>query len=233
MPGRAMKFRDILDGLSNTIVMSETNASVAANAANTDCQACSRPGRNPSLCLRAAKNADTEFWDFGRGLHGAMEPCRLAWIPDPVLPPNSPFLHVRSGNARRRRSRPPARPRRRCTDRPVRRWTRQLHYRHNRCRRFDITSRASERHRGEWSRREKPLWSVGCVGNAQSKETIEEQLPNVAFAGQGAAASEKDRYLTWTDNKGEVSLSAKFVRIRSTRKRSCWKIKLAPCITFP
>ena len=210
MPGRAMKFRDILDGLSNTIMMSETNASVAANAQTRIAKHVLGLADNPSLCLRAAKNADTEFWDFGRGSRWCDGALPISGF-QTVLPPNSPSctsdqgmlegvisassahgggVHVLFGDGR-------------------------VSFITDTIDAGDSTSPAVHLSgtgaSGPGAKSPYGLW--GALGTRASKETIEEQLPNVAFAGQGAAASEKDRYLTWTDNKGEVSLSAKFVRI--------------------
>jgi prepilin-type processing-associated H-X9-DG protein len=89
-PGRPTKFRDVLDGLSNTILYSEVVASRRRNPGVSEI-ARDVPGinKNPSLCIDASKSADTKFWVFGRGSLWADGFLPISGF-QTVLPPNSP-----------------------------------------------------------------------------------------------------------------------------------------------
>ncbi|NND98921.1 MAG: DUF1559 domain-containing protein, partial [Pirellulaceae bacterium] len=62
MSKRAMKFRDILDGLANTLMISESK--IAGDKVAKDV---SGLVLNPSLCLAAHKDPKMKFWPIGRG----------------------------------------------------------------------------------------------------------------------------------------------------------------------
>ena len=209
MPGKEMKFRDILDGLSNTIMMSETRASVRPNAATRIAKNVLGLRDNPSLCLAAAKDADTQWWDFARGSRWCDGALPITGF-QTVLPPNSPSctsdqgifegvisvssahpggVHVLFGDGR-------------------------VGFISNTIDTGDLTSPAVHPEGIGLSRPGSPspygLW--GALGTRANKETIDAQIPNVAPARQTNVA-QKDRFTTWTDKNGEVRLSAKFVRI--------------------
>ena len=86
-PGRQTRFRDVLDGLSNTIMMSETVASVAPNDRTRIFKVVDL-SENPSLCLTAAK-PDAPAWDFGRGSRWCDGALPFTGF-QTILPPNSP-----------------------------------------------------------------------------------------------------------------------------------------------
>jgi hypothetical protein len=89
-PGRQTRFRDILDGLSNTILYSEVVASRRRDPGVSEI-ARDVPGisKNPSLCIAASKSPDTQFWVFGRGSLWADGFLPISGF-QTVLPPNSP-----------------------------------------------------------------------------------------------------------------------------------------------
>ena len=97
VPGQGMRFRDILDGLSNTIMVSETQSSVKGkkglSGIATNINGLSN---NPSLCTNVLQAPDMKWWSRGRGSRwndGAM------WITgfQTVLPPNSPSCASEKG----------------------------------------------------------------------------------------------------------------------------------------
>ncbi len=89
VPGRSMKFRDTLDGLSNTVMMSETRASVKRTPTTGIAKNVAGLSDNPSLCLSAAKAAKAQWWDFGRGSRWCDGALPITGF-QTVLPPNSP-----------------------------------------------------------------------------------------------------------------------------------------------
>lgn len=90
MTGQANKFRDFLDGLSNTVFYSEAVASEKRLPGQSELtKNVAGLSQNPSLCLSASKKSDAQFWKFGRGsrwCHGI--PIISGF--QTVLPPNSP-----------------------------------------------------------------------------------------------------------------------------------------------
>ncbi len=81
---QVVKFRDCLDGLSNTLMFSEAciaNQPVARNVAGLPA--------NPSLCVAASKDKTTEFWNDGREACWA-DGCLRSVGFQTILPPNSP-----------------------------------------------------------------------------------------------------------------------------------------------
>ena len=79
-----MKFRDILDGLSNTLMFSESKMRGDQVAKNV-----SGLVLNPSLCIKASKDDAGEFWPEGRGAVWA-DGTLLSSGFQTILPPNSP-----------------------------------------------------------------------------------------------------------------------------------------------
>ena len=87
--GHAFKFRDVLDGLSNTIMMSETRASSEGDKGTAGiAKDVEDISLNPSLCLRAAEDTNTKWWDFGRGSRWCDGALPITGF-QTVLPPNS------------------------------------------------------------------------------------------------------------------------------------------------
>jgi hypothetical protein len=95
IPGKRVRIRDCLDGLSNTIMFSETRSSVLGNAgeqANNDTGIVSGVAglsQNPSLCLKAADADDIQWWSASRGSRWCDGEPALSGF-QTVLPPNSP-----------------------------------------------------------------------------------------------------------------------------------------------
>ena len=90
MTSKSMKFRDFLDGLSNTIFFSEVVSSTQRKPGVSEIiRDVNGLSKNPSLCLRAADSAQLQFWDFGRGAYWADgRPVYTGF--QTILPPNSP-----------------------------------------------------------------------------------------------------------------------------------------------
>ncbi len=81
---QVIRFRDCLDGLSNTLMFSEAciaNQPVAKNVAGL--------ASNPSLCFAASKDTSLEFWSEGREACWA-DGCLRSVGFQTILPPNSP-----------------------------------------------------------------------------------------------------------------------------------------------
>ncbi|MCA9139109.1 MAG: DUF1559 domain-containing protein [Planctomycetales bacterium] len=90
MTSKEMKFRDFLDGLSNTIMFSET---VAGGDQNPQKSQIIRDvvglSKVPALCLRTASKGQPQFWSFNRGARWCDgRPVYTGF--QTVLPPNSP-----------------------------------------------------------------------------------------------------------------------------------------------
>ncbi|WP_182870930.1 DUF1559 family PulG-like putative transporter [Stieleria mannarensis] len=90
MTSQSMKFRDFLDGLSNTIFYSEVVSSQKRNPGVSEIiRDVSGLSKDPARCLRAAEADGKQFWDFGRGSGWADgRPIYTGF--QTVLPPNSP-----------------------------------------------------------------------------------------------------------------------------------------------
>jgi prepilin-type processing-associated H-X9-DG protein len=84
MRARFLKFRDILDGLSNTLMVTESRIGGRKVAKEVD----GLP-LNPSLCLAAQKDPAAKFWPDGRGACWADGSLRSTGF-QTILPPNSP-----------------------------------------------------------------------------------------------------------------------------------------------
>jgi prepilin-type processing-associated H-X9-DG protein len=214
VPGRTMKFRDMLDGLSNTFMMSETRASVKRTPTTGITKNVVGLSDDPSLCLAAAKAADAQWLEFGRGSRWCDGALPITGF-QTVLPPNSPSctsdqgmldgvisassahdggVHVLFGDgstafiADSIESGDPT--------------VAGVHLEGR-----GVSAPGSRSPYGLW----------GALGSRASKEVIDmvPRLPNrrgrIAFGQRDDAA--KDNYSRWTDKQGEVTLSAKFVRI--------------------
>ena len=87
--GMVVRFRDCLDGLSNTLMLSETRSSLHGDS---DGSAIFKNivglSKNPSRCLSQRDRA-LERWDFGRGSRWCDGALALSGF-QAVLPPNSP-----------------------------------------------------------------------------------------------------------------------------------------------
>lgn len=89
VPGQALKFRDCLDGLSNTLMFSETRSSVLSKPESAVAKDVAGLSRNPSLCLTATKDRQVNWWPFGRGSRWCDGELVITGF-QTVLPPNSP-----------------------------------------------------------------------------------------------------------------------------------------------
>lgn len=94
--GRAMKFRDCLDGLASTLMYSETRSSVDGKPDTGVVKSVVGLSKNPSLCLNAAKGDKMEWWPFGRGSRWCDGELALTGF-QTVLPPNSPSCTSENG----------------------------------------------------------------------------------------------------------------------------------------
>ena len=86
-----LRFRDFLDGLSNTLLMSERRIAGPKVAKDVDGLA-----RNPSRCVAAAKDPATNFWPEGREASWA-DGSLLSMGFQTILPPNSPSATTPNG----------------------------------------------------------------------------------------------------------------------------------------
>lgn len=84
MRATALRFRDILDGTSNTLFFSESRIGGPKVAKNVEGLAL-----NPSRCIAARENKKTEYWPEGREACWA-DGSLLSTGFQTVLPPNSP-----------------------------------------------------------------------------------------------------------------------------------------------
>lgn len=85
-----MRFRDFLDGLSNTIAMSETITPGEDDAKESHiAQGIKGLSLNPSLCLETHDGEQTDWWDVRRGSRWADGALAISGF-QTVLPPNSP-----------------------------------------------------------------------------------------------------------------------------------------------
>ncbi|KLU02445.1 putative transmembrane region and signal peptide protein [Rhodopirellula islandica] len=85
-----MRFRDMLDGLSNTIGMSETISPGINDAKESHiAQGIKGLSLNPSLCLKTRDGDHADWWDVRRGSRWADGTLAISGF-QTVLPPNSP-----------------------------------------------------------------------------------------------------------------------------------------------
>lgn len=85
-----MKFRDFVDGLSNTIAMSETITPGENDAKESHiAQGIKGLSLNPSLCLEAHDGEHADWWNVRRGSRWADGALAISGF-QTVLPPNSP-----------------------------------------------------------------------------------------------------------------------------------------------
>lgn len=89
---RVMKFRDFLDGLSYTILMSERRIGGPQVAKDVD----RGLALNPSLCITANEDPATAFWEEGRRACWA-DGILLSMGFQTILPPNSPSASTTHG----------------------------------------------------------------------------------------------------------------------------------------
>jgi hypothetical protein len=95
-PGKALKFRDCLDGLSQTLMYSETRSSVRRQPGTGIAKNVVGLSKNPSLCLTAVKDGKVQWWPFGRGARWCHGDLTMTGF-QTVLPPNSPSCTSENG----------------------------------------------------------------------------------------------------------------------------------------
>lgn len=97
MTSQSTKFRDFLDGLSNTVFFSEVVSSELRKPGVSEIiRDVNGLDKNPSLCLRQADAAGIQFWEFGRGARWSDgRPVYSGF--QTVLPPNSPSCTSEQG----------------------------------------------------------------------------------------------------------------------------------------
>ena len=95
--GQRLRFRDVMDGLSNTVMFSETISNVEGKRGVSGiARDIASLSENPSLCLAAAKNPDTRWWPQGRGSRWSDGLLATSGF-QTVLPPNSPSCTSNAG----------------------------------------------------------------------------------------------------------------------------------------
>lgn len=88
--GESVKFRDCLDGLANTLMVSETQSSVKGEAGLSGiAKGIEGLSKNPSLCLKVIDDDQVQWWDKGRGSRWCDGQLVVTGF-QTVLPPNSP-----------------------------------------------------------------------------------------------------------------------------------------------
>lgn len=87
-----LRFRDVLDGLSNTLLISERRIAGPRVLKELD----RAVAKNPSLCVEAAKQAGVETWPDGRQASWADGVLRSMGF-QTILPPNSPSATTTDG----------------------------------------------------------------------------------------------------------------------------------------
>ncbi|KLU02444.1 putative transmembrane region and signal peptide protein [Rhodopirellula islandica] len=85
------RFRDVLDGLSNTLLMSEARIGGVRVAKNV-----SGLIERPAVCIEAHEDDSTKFWPEGRGACWA-DGSLLSMGVQTILPPNSPSATSKKG----------------------------------------------------------------------------------------------------------------------------------------
>ena len=210
--GREMKFRDVLDGLSNTICFSETVASVKRSPGRSEIfKDVNGLSLDPSLCLKASKQNDAAFWEFGRGSRWCDGAVTLSGF-QTVLPPNSPSCTSERG-----------------FDDPVVS-AKSLHpggvfvlmgdgavvFLSENIDSGDASTPGVSHEKSyspPGSKNPYGLW--GALGSRAARENIAEAIPNIAPAVPPRRAQEDDpdRTRVWTDNTGKIRLRAAFVEI--------------------
>ncbi|NND97031.1 MAG: DUF1559 domain-containing protein [Pirellulaceae bacterium] len=213
--GLPLKFRDMLDGLSNTIMLSETIASVqgkqgisgiAKNVANLS--------EEPRVCLDVLKDPTTQWWAQGRGSRWSDGLLAVSGF-QTVLPPNSPSctselgmfdsvvaassshdggVHVLFG------------------DGAVKFITNTID-----CGDLSVPGVALGRQGASAPGSQSPYGIWGALGTRASKETIDRNVGEVVARDRRnvfARGRVKAQPLsTWTSKSGDERLQARFVRI--------------------
>lgn len=214
--GMQMRFRDILDGLSNTIMVSETQSAVVGKRGLSGiAKDIEDLSNNPHFCLNVPKDPDVKFWEQGRGSRWCDGALAFTGF-QTVLAPNSPSCSSDQGIEDAivsASSHHPGGVFALMGDGAVVFITNTID-----C--GDPTA-AGVHHGGTGasapgSRSPYGLW--GALGSRASQETIETQLNNPApregGMGLGGLLPRDSRpSSTWTDNTGKIKLSAKFSKI--------------------
>lgn len=91
-PEIVLRFRDFLDGLSNTVFMSERRIGGPRVAKDID----RLVALNPSLCIAASEDSATQYWPEGRNARWA-DGSLLSIGFQTILPPNSPSATTTAG----------------------------------------------------------------------------------------------------------------------------------------
>ncbi len=206
---RAMKFRDCLDGLSNTLFYSESISGEGSNASLTKIATnVSDLSRNPSLCLAAHKDADAQWWDVRRGGRWCDGALAITGF-QTVLPPNSPSCLSENGSNEpiaSVSSHHPGGVHALFADGRVVFLSNEID-----C--GDPTQPGVSNADGYTPADSRSPYGVwGALGSRAHKETVDVQPHLKPFQGSGHATNRDFTHL-WTDNTGKVSLTAKFVRL--------------------
>ena len=203
------RFRDCLDGLSNTLLYSETVSGVGAKASLAKIVT-NVPdlSRNPSLCLTAHKDANAQWWDVRRGERWCDGSLAIMGF-QTVLPPNSPSCLSENG-----------------IDEPVA--SASSHHAggiHVLFADGRVAFAADEIDCGDSAKpgvsngdgytragSQSPYGIWGALGSRAAKEIVYE-LPGIKPVGFLNQSGSGDNWERWTDSTGEIDLTAKFVRL--------------------
>ncbi|MGB7346638.1 MAG: DUF1559 domain-containing protein [Pirellulaceae bacterium] len=207
------KFRDILDGLSNTLMFSETVSSVEGKRGISGiAKDIANLSENPSLCLAAAKDPVTKWWPQGRGSRWSDGLLATSGF-QTVLPPNSPSCTSEAGifdSVVAASSRHDGGVHVLMGDGAVKFVTNQID-----CGDSTMPGVAVGRTGKSAPGAPSPYGVWGALGSRASKEIIEEQFD------QPPMGDIRDRFIAkpaaetsrWTSKDGKQTLSASFVRI--------------------
>jgi prepilin-type processing-associated H-X9-DG protein len=205
----AMKFRDCLDGLSNTLLYSESISGEASNAGLAKIAInVSDLSRNPSLCLAAHQDANAQWWDVRRGGRWCDGALAITGF-QTVLPPNSPSCLSENG-----------------IDEPIASVSShhaggvhvlfadgRVAFIGNEIDCGDTTQPGVSNGDGYTPAGSGSPYGVwGALGSRANRETVDVQPHLKPFRASGHPRNE-DFTHRWTDNTGKINLTAKFVRL--------------------
>ncbi|EMI47177.1 DUF1559 domain-containing protein [Rhodopirellula sp. SWK7] len=210
---KKVSFRDVLDGISNTMMFSE--AVSVADSKNENSRIANNVNgirANPSLCLQVHRDGVTDWWDTGRGQRWNDGTLAIGGFQS-ILPPNSPSCLSELG-----------------IDEPLVSASSQhvdgvhilmgdgvVKFISNSIDCGDVTAPAVSQDSGMSPPGCKSPYGIwGSLGSRAAKEVIAGEFGQVvprqthSHAGNASAAGEMS---VWTDRDGKVKLRAKLVRI--------------------
>ncbi|MCC9600921.1 DUF1559 domain-containing protein [Stieleria sp. JC731] len=213
--GRSIRLSDCTDGLSNTVIYSETIASLRRLDGQSEIvRNVQGLSKQPSLCIEAAQKEDRQFWKFGRGARWSDGWPLLTGF-QTVLPPNSPSCTSPFGAIDPVVSASSLHPdgvHIALADGAVRFITDRIDTGD-----LDVAGVAS----GEGYAQpdsESPYGLWGAIGSRNAGEIVPNGLPDIPEIKQQSEVaddlSNTDELYSWTDHQSGDELSAKFIEIR-------------------